>query len=199
MINLLRCRFFTGSSSITCKSSGRFNWAQSFDRGWKILMNFGPLFRGAQIFDCRYLGHFLSDRHKILHGYGSSNEHFFPILVNFDSWVLYARLCYAFLVKTKIWIVWFALFYQCDDAKVSYFLCSLYDNLQQLSGSRRQICTAYTRWLINRRTWSCSFLIIPFHSPLTSEPYLPSSTGVVMKFKPSMSGSLCISSSMSSM
>ena len=34
-------------------------------------MNIGPLFRGAQIFDCSYFGHFLSDRHKIVHGYGS--------------------------------------------------------------------------------------------------------------------------------
>jgi len=39
--------------------------------GWQVLSDFGdfgPHFQGAQIFDCRYLGHFLTNRHKILHG-----------------------------------------------------------------------------------------------------------------------------------
>ena len=43
-----------------------------------ILVNFGTL-SGAQIFDHGYLGHFLSDGHKILHGYGSF-IHLFQIL-----------------------------------------------------------------------------------------------------------------------
>jgi len=33
-------------------------------------VNFGPLFLGAQIFDCGYLQHFSTDRHKNLHGWG---------------------------------------------------------------------------------------------------------------------------------
>jgi len=34
------------------------------------LVNFGPLFQGAQIFDRRYLRHFLTDCDKIWVGYG---------------------------------------------------------------------------------------------------------------------------------
>jgi len=40
------------------------------------LGEFWPTFSGAEIFDRGYLGHFLSDRHKILHGEGSG--HFYP-------------------------------------------------------------------------------------------------------------------------
>jgi len=39
---------------------------------------FCPLFRGAQILDRVYLGHFLADRHKILHGYGYDQWTFLP-------------------------------------------------------------------------------------------------------------------------
>jgi len=48
---------------------------------YRILVNFDPLFRGAQIFDnSRYLAHFLSEDDKIWHGYGAqlANWDLFP-------------------------------------------------------------------------------------------------------------------------
>jgi len=50
-------------------------------RRWQVLNDFGefwPTFPGAQIFDRGYLGHFLSDCHKILHDYGSDQWTFLP-------------------------------------------------------------------------------------------------------------------------
>jgi len=71
-----------------------------------FLVNFGPFFRGAQIFYHRYLGHFLLNRHKILHGLGVWPMDISSLnFVNFDSGV---RQCHA---SVRHWCICYHYFY----------------------------------------------------------------------------------------
>jgi len=69
---------FAGSTNFWLQISPTlFNWLRQnlgwlgalvSSNPWKFLVNFGSLFQGAQISNCGYLGHFLSDCHIIWHG-----------------------------------------------------------------------------------------------------------------------------------
>ena len=111
--------------SSTCFNRLRQNlgWAGALVSS--ILKSFGEFwstFSKAQIFDRGYLGHFLSECHKILHGYGSwPIDISFPNFVNFDSGVRRCHAATCISPSLMHLLIYYLVFYMSKLLKLVHF------------------------------------------------------------------------------